>query len=190
MLMRPGHLSLDELQAIHAGGHRCLIDPQALPPSRPAPPWCSGRGRRRAGLRRQHRLWQAGQHAHRRHRPGTLQWNLIRSATAWAWASRWRPGGAADAGAEGRQPGAGHSGVRPVVIDTLLAVHNAGLVPFVPSQGSVGASGDLALLSHMTLALMGEASSSAPTAAASPLLPLAGARHRAARVAGQRKGWR
>jgi histidine ammonia-lyase len=43
-----------------------------------------------------------------------------------------------------------------VVIDTLLAVHNAGLVPYVPSQGSVGASGDLAPLSHMTLALMGE----------------------------------
>ena len=42
------------------------------------------------------------------------------------------------------------------VIDTLLAVHNAGLVPMVPSQGSVGASGDLAPLSHMTLALLGE----------------------------------
>jgi len=50
----------------------------------------------------------------------------------------------------------GYSGVRPVVIDTLLAVHNAGLVPYVPSQGSVGASGDLAPLSHMTLALLGE----------------------------------
>jgi len=50
----------------------------------------------------------------------------------------------------------GHSGVRPVVIDTLLAVCNAGLVPFVPSQGSVGASGDLAPLAHMTLALIGE----------------------------------
>jgi histidine ammonia-lyase len=43
-----------------------------------------------------------------------------------------------------------------VVIDTLLAVHNAGLVPCVPSQGSVGASGDLAPLAHMTLALLGE----------------------------------
>jgi histidine ammonia-lyase len=42
------------------------------------------------------------------------------------------------------------------VVDTILAVHNAGLVPYVPSQGSVGASGDLAPLSHMTLALMGE----------------------------------
>jgi histidine ammonia-lyase len=50
----------------------------------------------------------------------------------------------------------GYSGCREVVIDTLLAVHNAGLVPCVPSQGSVGASGDLAPLSHMTLALMGE----------------------------------
>jgi histidine ammonia-lyase len=50
----------------------------------------------------------------------------------------------------------GHSGVREVVIDTLLAVFNAGLVPYVPSQGSVGASGDLAPLAHMTLAIMGE----------------------------------
>ena len=50
----------------------------------------------------------------------------------------------------------GHSGVREVVIDTLIAVHNAGLVPYVPSQGSVGASGDLAPLAHMTLALLGE----------------------------------
>lgn len=50
----------------------------------------------------------------------------------------------------------GFSGVRNVVVDTLLAVFNAGLVPFVPSQGSVGASGDLAPLSHMTLALIGE----------------------------------
>jgi len=50
----------------------------------------------------------------------------------------------------------GLSGVRPVVIDTLLAVLNAGIVPHIPVKGSVGASGDLAPLSHMTLALMGE----------------------------------
>ncbi|MDH4480454.1 MAG: histidine ammonia-lyase [Rhodoferax sp.] len=49
-----------------------------------------------------------------------------------------------------------YSGVREVVIDTLIAVYNAGLVPWVPSKGSVGASGDLAPLAHMTLALMGE----------------------------------
>jgi histidine ammonia-lyase len=50
----------------------------------------------------------------------------------------------------------GHSGVRELVVDALLAVHNAGLVPFVPAQGSVGASGDLAPLAHLTLALIGE----------------------------------
>ena len=50
----------------------------------------------------------------------------------------------------------GYSGVRPVVIDTLLAVLNVGIVPCIPVKGSVGASGDLAPLSHMTLALMGE----------------------------------
>jgi histidine ammonia-lyase len=50
----------------------------------------------------------------------------------------------------------GHSGVRPLVIESLLAALDAGIVPLIPSQGSVGASGDLAPLSHMTLALMGE----------------------------------
>src|SRR5450755_2733373 len=50
----------------------------------------------------------------------------------------------------------GHSGVREEIVDTILAVHNAGLVPCVPAQGSVGASGDLAPLAHLTLALIGE----------------------------------
>ncbi|MCL6467863.1 MAG: aromatic amino acid lyase, partial [Ralstonia sp.] len=45
----------------------------------------------------------------------------------------------------------GYSGVRRVVIDTLLALLNAGIVPCIPSKGSVGASGDLAPLAHMTL---------------------------------------
>lgn len=50
----------------------------------------------------------------------------------------------------------GFSGVREAVVHSILDVLNAGLVPYVPAQGSVGASGDLAPLSHMTLALMGE----------------------------------
>jgi histidine ammonia-lyase len=48
------------------------------------------------------------------------------------------------------------SGVRPELVDALLAALNAGLIPLVPEQGSVGASGDLAPLSHVALALMGE----------------------------------
>jgi len=50
----------------------------------------------------------------------------------------------------------GHSGVRAVVIDTLSEMLNRGVTPFVPSQGSVGASGDLAPLAHLALALIGE----------------------------------
>ena len=50
----------------------------------------------------------------------------------------------------------GFSGVRPQTLELLLAVLNAGLLPVVPSQGSVGASGDLAPLAHLGLALVGE----------------------------------
>ena len=50
----------------------------------------------------------------------------------------------------------GYSGVRPEVIDALLALYNAGVLPSIPAKGSVGASGDLAPLAHMTLAMMGE----------------------------------
>jgi histidine ammonia-lyase len=50
----------------------------------------------------------------------------------------------------------GHSGVRAIIIDTLCEMLNRGVVPFVPSQGSVGASGDLAPLAHLALALIGE----------------------------------
>jgi len=48
------------------------------------------------------------------------------------------------------------SGVRPELVDALVALLNAGIVPRVPEQGSVGASGDLAPLSHVALVLMGE----------------------------------
>jgi histidine ammonia-lyase len=50
----------------------------------------------------------------------------------------------------------GVSGVRPALLETMLAIYNAGIVPLIPAKGSVGASGDLAPLSHLTLALMGE----------------------------------
>lgn len=50
----------------------------------------------------------------------------------------------------------GFSGVRPVIVETLLAMLNAGVYPQIPCQGSLGASGDLAPLAHMSLVLMGE----------------------------------
>jgi histidine ammonia-lyase len=50
----------------------------------------------------------------------------------------------------------GNSGVRRVAIDTICEMLNRGVTPVVPSQGSVGASGDLAPLAHLALALIGE----------------------------------
>jgi histidine ammonia-lyase len=50
----------------------------------------------------------------------------------------------------------GHSGIRPLVVEKILEFMNAGVVPVIPQQGSVGASGDLAPLSHLALAIIGE----------------------------------
>jgi histidine ammonia-lyase len=50
----------------------------------------------------------------------------------------------------------GYSGVTVELIETLLEMYNRGVVPAVPEQGSVGASGDLAPLAHMALVVMGE----------------------------------
>ena len=52
--------------------------------------------------------------------------------------------------------GRGASGVRLVVIDSLQSMINAGVVPVIPEKGSVGASGDLAPLAHMSATLIGE----------------------------------
>ena len=51
--------------------------------------------------------------------------------------------------------GRGHSGVRPLVIEALQDLLDRDAMPLIPAQGSVGASGDLAPLAHMTAALMG-----------------------------------
>ena len=50
----------------------------------------------------------------------------------------------------------GYSGIRPIVAERLCQLLNRGVTPIVPSQGSVGASGDLAPLAHIALAIMGE----------------------------------
>lgn len=49
----------------------------------------------------------------------------------------------------------GHSGIRVATLQSLAAMLNAGIVPVVPAKGSVGASGDLAPLSHLAIVLLG-----------------------------------
>src|SRR5512142_2343873 len=50
----------------------------------------------------------------------------------------------------------GHSGIRPLIVDTLLAMLNKGVTPVVFDHGSVGACGDLSPMSQMAIVLLGE----------------------------------
>jgi histidine ammonia-lyase len=86
----------------------------------------------------------------------TLQLNLVRSHSCGVGA----PLGAAETRAmmllRANVLAKGHSGVRRVVLDTLVAMLNADILPVIPSKGSVGASGDLAPLAHLALGAIGE----------------------------------
>jgi histidine ammonia-lyase len=85
-----------------------------------------------------------------------LQENLVRSHSA----GTGEPLGEAFVRAAGvlrvSSLAAGHSGIRTQTLDLLVEILNRGVTPIVPCKGSVGASGDLAPLAHMTLTLIGE----------------------------------
>ena len=157
LVLDPGRFTLDALQAVHAGGVRLALPDGA-----------------RAGLRASAAVVQAaarsdtptygvntgfGKLASTRIDQAALdqlQLNLIRSHSVGVGAPLAAPVVRLLLAMKAASLARGASGVREQVVDTLLAVLNAGLVPFIPSQGSVGASGDLAPLAHMTLALLGE----------------------------------
>lgn len=65
----------------------------------------------------------------------------------------------------------GRTGVRPVVVETMAAILNAGIVPAVREHGSLGCSGDLAPLAHCALVLMGEGEVLGPDGAPVPAGP-------------------
>jgi histidine ammonia-lyase len=157
MRIHPGHFTLGQLQAVHAGGTALEIDEaarEAIAASAAvvqraaagdAPVYGVNTG---FGKLASTRISAADL--------ATLQLNLIRSHSVGVGEPLApevvRLVLALKAGSLAR----GASGVRVEVVHALLAVLNAGLVPCIPSQGSVGASGDLAPLAHMTLALLGE----------------------------------
>lgn len=66
----------------------------------------------------------------------------------------------------------GHTGVRPLVIETMAALLNAGITPVVHEYGSLGCSGDLAPLSHCALTLMGEGEAEGPDGTVRPAAEL------------------
>ncbi|HUL65654.1 MAG TPA: histidine ammonia-lyase [Burkholderiaceae bacterium] len=157
MNLAPGSLTLETLQAIHAGSVPLAIDAGAMAQVRASaavvqraaqsnvPTYGVNTGFGKLASTRISETDLA-----------TLQLNLIRSHSVGVGESLAPQIVRLMLALKAASLARGYSGVRPLVIDTLLAVHNAGLVPYVPSQGSVGASGDLAPLAHMTLALMGE----------------------------------
>jgi histidine ammonia-lyase len=161
MLLRPGELTLEQLQALH-GLHETrpqplVMDPRALPAIQASAALVQ---RAAAGSAPVYGVNTGfGKLASTRIGAddlATLQRNLIRSHCVGVGAPLPAPVLRLMLALKAASLARGYSGVRPVVIDTLLAAHNAGVLPWVPSQGSVGASGDLAPLAHMTLALMGE----------------------------------
>jgi histidine ammonia-lyase len=85
-----------------------------------------------------------------------LQLNLVRSHAAGVGEPLPRPQTRALMAARINCLLKGYSGIRPEPIARLAACLNAGVLPVVPSQGSVGASGDLAPLAHVALLLVGE----------------------------------
>ncbi|HEX6016851.1 MAG TPA: histidine ammonia-lyase [Burkholderiaceae bacterium] len=158
MELSPGALSLDDLQSIHAGGAGALtLGAAARTAIRASAAVVQRAARGEApvygvntgfGKLASTRIGEADLAA--------LQLNLIRSHSVGVGEPLAAPVVRLMLALKAASLARGASGVREQVVDTLLAVHNAGLVPFVPSQGSVGASGDLAPLAHMTLALLGE----------------------------------
>src|SRR6195952_2374969 len=155
--LNPGLLTLADLQALHAGGLALTLNPDARAPIAASAAVVQAAAAGDAPVYGVNTGF--GKLANKRISPGeldALQRNLIRSHSVGVGAPLPPAVVRLMLALKAASLARGYSGVRQVVVDTLLAVHDAGLVPYIPSQGSVGASGDLAPLSHMTLALMGE----------------------------------
>jgi histidine ammonia-lyase len=85
-----------------------------------------------------------------------LQLNLVRSHACGVGPPLSEPATRAMLALRANAIAKGFSGVRPLVAETLVAMLNRGVHPVIPSQGSVGASGDLAPLAHLAQAAIGE----------------------------------
>jgi histidine ammonia-lyase len=155
--LNPGLLTLADLQALHAGNLTLTLNPSARAPIAASAAVVQAAAAGDAPVYGVNTGF--GKLANKRISQGeleALQRNLIRSHSVGVGAPLQPAVVRLMLALKAASLARGYSGVRQEVVDTIIAVHNAGLVPYVPSQGSVGASGDLAPLSHMTLALMGE----------------------------------
>jgi histidine ammonia-lyase len=163
LLLDPGDVSLAQLRAIHAGGVRLALTDQA-------------HNRMRAAHAAVRRIVETdavvygintgfGKLATTRighDHLAELQRNLVESHSVGTGAPLPAPVVRLVLATKAVSLARGHSGVRPDLADALLALHNADLLPCIPSKGSVGASGDLAPLAHLARVLIGEGEATAP----------------------------
>jgi len=157
MRLVPGQLTLEQLQQVHAGLTPLELDPAARPAVRAAAEVVQRAAQGEAAVYGVNTGF--GKLASTRigaEDLAALQLNLIRSHAVGVGQPLAPAVVRLVLALKAASLARGHSGVREEVVDTLVDVHNAGLVPWIPSQGSVGASGDLAPLAHLTLAMMGE----------------------------------
>ena len=157
LTVRPGHLDLAQLRASMAGGAQLAIDRAALDGIVASAKLVREAAEGEAAVYGVNTGF--GKLANQRIAPADLaqlQLNLLRSHAV----------GVGEALPErtvrlvlllkAASLARGYSGVRPEVIDALVSLYNRGVTPVIPSQGSVGASGDLAPLAHLSLPLVGE----------------------------------
>ena len=149
-------LSIDDVVSV-SGGMKVELDPDALPRmqrSRDAVERLVAEGRVAYGIttgfgRFKDRLISPEQVAQ-------LQLNLIRSHAAGTGDELDEQTVRAMLLIRANTLAMGYSGIRPVVVQLLLDMLNAGVHPCIPGRGSLGASGDLAPLAHLALVLIGE----------------------------------
>ncbi|MFQ5670789.1 MAG: histidine ammonia-lyase [Acidobacteriota bacterium] len=150
-------LSLDDLEAVAVNGARVVLDPAArrkIQASRSLVERLSASEQAVYGLNTGFghlaSVRVPAQHL------GELQKNLVRSHCVGVGACLPRAAVRATMLLRANALARGHSGIRPAAVEMLLTLLNEKIHPRIPSQGSVGASGDLAPLAHLARGLMGE----------------------------------
>jgi histidine ammonia-lyase len=157
LVLRPGRVTLAELRRLSAGGVRLALDPEARAGMQAA------LGTVRDIVREDRVVYGIntgfGRLASTKidaARLADLQRNLVLSHSAGTGEPLPEPVVRLVLATKAVSLARGHSGVRPEIADALLALADAGVLPVIPAQGSVGASGDLAPLAHLACVLIGE----------------------------------
>ena len=161
--LHPGAVSLPELRRIHAGGVALSLDPGArdgIAAAQATVDRIVAEGKVVYGINTG--FGKLAQTTIPHERLAELQRNLVLSHSVGTGAPLAEGVVRLVLATKAVSLARGHSGVRPQIIDALLALFNAGVLPRIPCKGSVGASGDLAPLAHLACVLIGEGEATLP----------------------------